>query len=192
MKARQGVAYTTADDVRVVNESMVDVPADGTTMGEVLMRGNNVMLGYYQDPKATSDAFRGGWFHSGDLAVMHPDGYIELRDRNKDVIISGGENISSIEVEQALYRHPAVLEVAVIAIPHDKWGETPKAFVTLKAGMEAGEQELIDFCRKQIAHYKCPTAIEFTTLPKTSTGKIQKYVLRDKEWGDRDKRIKGA
>ena len=192
LKARQGVAYTIADDVRVVDDNMIDVAADGETMGEVVMRGNNVMLGYYQDSRATSDAFKGGWFHSGDLAVMHPDGYIELRDRGKDVIISGGENISSIEVEQALYRHPAVLEVAVIAIPHDKWGETPKAFVTLKEGIEASEKELIAFCRDQIAHFKCPTAIEFTTLPKTSTGKIQKFVLREKEWAGSDKRIKGA
>ena len=171
---------------------MIDVAADGETMGEVLMRGNNVMIGYYQDLQATSDAFRGGWFHSGDLAVMHPDGYIELRDRNKDIIISGGENISSIEIEQTLYRHPAVLEVAVIAIPHNKWGETPKAFVTLKEGMEADAQELIAFCRDQIAHFKCPTAIEFTALPKTSTGKIQKFVLREKEWKGSEHRIKGA
>ena len=192
LKARQGVAYTIAEDVRVVDENMVDVAADGETMGEVLMRGNNVMIGYYQDPQATSDAFRGGWFHSGDLAVMHPDGYIELRDRNKDIIISGGENISSIEIEQTLYRHPAVLEVAVIAIPHNKWGETPKAFVTLKEGIEADAQELIAFCRDQIAHFKCPTAIEFTALPKTSTGKIQKFVLREKEWKGSEHRIKGA
>ena len=192
LKARQGVAYTIADDVRVVDENMIDVAADGETMGEVLMRGNNVMIGYYQDLQATSDAFRGGWFHSGDLAVMHPDGYIELRDRNKDIIISGGENISSIEIEQTLYRHPAVLEVAVIAIPHNKWGETPKAFVTLKEGMEADAQELIAFCRDQTAHFKCPTAIEFTALPKTSTGKIQKFVLREKEWKGSEHRIKGA
>jgi fatty-acyl-CoA synthase len=192
LKALQGVAYVIADDVRVVDPDMVDVPADGKTMGEVLMRGNNVMKGYYQDPEATAKAFHGGWFHSGDLAVMHPDGYIELRDRSKDIIISGGENISSIEVEQALYRHPAVLEVAVIGIPHERWGETPKAFVTLRDGMKVGEQELIDFSKSQIAHFKCPTAVEFTTLPKTSTGKIQKYVLRQKEWAGREKRIQGA
>jgi acyl-CoA synthetase (AMP-forming)/AMP-acid ligase II len=192
LKARQGVAYLIADDVRVVDPDLRDVPADGQTMGEVLMRGNNVMKGYYNDPDATARAFRGGWFHSGDLAVMHPDGYIELRDRSKDIIISGGENISSIEVEQALYRHPAILEVAVVGIPHEKWGETPKAFVTLREGQQVSEQELIEFCREQIAHYKCPTAIEFTTLPKTSTGKIQKYVLREKEWAGKEKRIQGA
>jgi fatty-acyl-CoA synthase len=192
LKARQGVAYTVADEVRVVDENMVDVPADGQTLGEVLMRGNNVMTGYYNDPEATRKAFQGGWFHSGDLAVMHPDGYIELRDRRKDIIISGGENISSIEVEQALYRHPAVLEVAVIGAPHPKWGETPKAFVTLKDGMKVSDQELMEFCRAQMAHFKCPTAIEFTTLPKTSTGKVQKYVLRQKEWAGHEKHIQGA
>jgi len=192
LKARQGVPYTVSDEVRVVDENMVDVPADGKTMGEVVMRGNIVMKGYYNDPEATATAFRGNWFHSGDLAFMHPDGYIELRDRSKDIIISGGENISSIEVEQALYRHPAVLEVAVVGIPHERWGETPKAFVTLKEGTEVSERVLIDFCRDQIAHFKCPTVIEFTTLPKTSTGKIQKYVLREKEWAGQEKRIKGA
>ena len=192
LKARQGVAYTIADQVRVVDENMLDVPADGETLGEVLMRGNNVMTGYYDDPEATRKAFKGGWFHSGDLAVMHADGYIELRDRRKDIIISGGENISSIEVEQVLYRHPAVLEVAVVGVPHAKWGETPKAFVTLKDGMQASDQELIDFCRAQIAHFKCPTAIEFTALPKTSTGKVQKYVLRQKEWAGHEKQIQGA
>jgi fatty-acyl-CoA synthase len=192
LMARQGVRFVMADGLRVVDEHMNDVPADGKTMGEVVMRGNLVMKGYYNEPEATAEAFRGGWFHSGDLAVMHPDCYIELRDRGKDVIISGGENISSIEVEQALYRHEAVLEVAVIGVPHEKWGETPKAFVTLKNGQAATEQELIAFCREQIAHYKCPTRIEFTLLPKTSTGKIQKYVLRDKEWAGHEKRIQGA
>jgi fatty-acyl-CoA synthase len=190
--ARQGVRFVMADGLRVVDEHMNDVPADGKTMGEVVMRGNLVMKGYYNEPEATAEAFRGGWFHSGDLAVMHPDCYIELRDRGKDVIISGGENISSIEVEQALYRHEAVLEVAVIGVPHEKWGETPKAFVTLKNGQAATEQELIAFCREQIAHYKCPTRIEFAVLPKTSTGTIQKYVLRNKEWTGHDKRIRGA
>ena len=190
--ARQGVSYAVTEPVRVVDEAMNDVPADGKTMGEVVMRGNNVMQGYFNDPEATAKAFRGGWFHSGDLAVLHPDGYIELRDRNKDVIISGGENISSIEVEQVLYRHPKVLEVAVIGIPHEKWGETPKAFVTLRRKARVGEQELIDFCREYLAHFKCPTAIEFTELPKTSTGKIQKFVLREKEWGNDSTRIRGA
>ena len=189
IKARQGVGYLIAEKVRVVDDRMRDVPADGDTMGEVIMRGNNVMKGYYEQPEATADAFRGGWFHSGDLAVMHPDGYIELRDRAKDVIISGGENISTIEVEQVIYRHPDVLEVAVIAIPDERWGEVPKAFVVPKAGTNPTEREIIDFCRERIAHFKAPKAVEFGDLPRTSTGKIQKFVLRDKEWGGRAKRI---
>jgi fatty-acyl-CoA synthase len=176
----------------VVDDHMNDVPADGATMGEVVMQGNNVMKGYFHDPEATATAFRGGWFHSGDLAVMHADGYIELRDRGKDIIITGGENVSSIEVEQILYRHPSVLEVAVVGVPHEKWGETPKAYVGLKPGQQATEQELIDFCRERMAHFKCPTAIEFRTLPKTSTGKIQKFVLRNEAWAGREKRIQGA
>lgn len=192
LMARQGVRFVMADGLRVVDEKMNDVPPDGKTMGEVVMRGNLVMKGYYNEPEATEKAFRGGWFHSGDVAVVHPDGYIELRDRSKDIIISGGENISSIEVEQALYRHEAVLECAVVGVPHEKWGETPKAFVTLKEGRTTTERELIEFCREQIAHYKCPTSIEFIALPKTSTGKIQKYVLREKEWAGQEKRIKGA
>jgi fatty-acyl-CoA synthase len=141
-----------------------------------------VMTGYYNDLEYTAKAFHGGWFHSGDLAVVHPDGYIEVRDRIKDIIITNGENVSSIEVEQCLYRHEAVLECAVIAVPHDKRGEVPKAFVTLKEGATATAQELITFCRSQIASFKCPLTVEFTTLPKTSTGKIQKYLLRAKEW----------
>jgi fatty-acyl-CoA synthase len=188
-KARQGVGYLIAEETRVVDENMQDVPADGETMGEVVMRGNNVMTGYYQRPEDTDAAFRGGWFHSGDLAVRHPDGYIELRDRAKDIIISGGENISTIEVERCIYQHPAVLEVVVIAIPDERWGEVPKAFVTLKDGEHVGERELIDFCRDRIAHFKAPKAIEFGELPKTSTGKVQKFVLRDREWGDRATRI---
>lgn len=189
--ACQGVRYVVADGLRVVDEDMNDVTRDGEAMGEVIMRGNLVMKGYFGDPEATATAFRGGWFHSGDVAVWHPDGYIELRDRSKDVIITGGENVSSIEVEQALYRHEAVLEVAVIGVPHEKWGESPKAFVTLKPNAAVTGPELIEFCRSEIAHFKCPTAIEFIELPKTSTGKIQKYVLRDKEWAGRDKRIQG-
>ena len=189
IKARQGVGFVIADPVRVVDEQMQDVPADGETMGEVCMRGNNVMKGYYEQPDATAEAFRGGWFHSGDLGVMHPDGYIELRDRAKDIIISGGENISTIEVERCIYQHPDVLEVAVIAIPDEKWGEVPKAFVTLKTGASPTERELIDFCRERMAHFKCPKAIEFGELPKTSTGKVQKFVLRDKAWGGKGKRI---
>jgi fatty-acyl-CoA synthase len=185
--ARQGQAYPTSDLVRVVDEQMNDVPRDGTTMGEVIMRGNNVMSGYFDDEAATSKAFAGGWFHSGDLAVWHPDGNIELRDRGKDIIISGGENISSIEVEQAICAHPAVLECAVIGIPHPHWGERPKAFVTLTEGATATPEEIIAFCRDRLAHYKCPDAITFGALPKTSTGKIQKFVLRQREWPGPDK-----
>lgn len=191
LEARQGVQYIVADPVRVVNDDMTDVPADGETMGEVVMHGNNVMKGYYNDAESTEAAFRGGWFHSGDLAVMHPDGYIELRDRAKDCIITGGENVSSIEIEQAIYKHDAVMEVAVVGIPHERWGETPKAFVTLKSGQSLTEQELIDFCREQMAHFKCPTAVEFSELPKTSTGKIQKFVLRERAWAGREKLIQG-
>jgi fatty-acyl-CoA synthase len=187
--ARQGQAYPSADLVRVVGEQMNDIPQDATTMGEVVMRGNNVMSGYFADEAATAKAFAGGWFHSGDLAVWHPDGNIELRDRGKDIIISGGENISSIEVEQAIAAHPAVLECAVIGIPHPHWGERPKAFVTLNDGATATPEEIIAFCRERLAHYKCPDTIQFGPLPKTSTGKIQKFVLRDREWTDQDSRI---
>jgi fatty-acyl-CoA synthase len=190
--ARQGQAYISADLVRVVDGQMTDIPQDGQTMGEVIMRGNNVMSGYFHDDAATSKAFAGGWFHSGDLAVWHPDGNIELRDRGKDIIISGGENISSIEVEQAITAHPAVLECAVIGIPHPRWGERPKAFVTLNEGAAATAEEIIAFCRERLAHYKCPDTIEFGLLPKTSTGKVQKFVLRDREWAGRDRRISGA
>ncbi len=187
--ARQGQAYISADLVRVVDAEMNDVYQDGQAMGEVVMRGNNVMSGYYQDEAATGKAFAGGWFHSGDLAVWHADGNIELRDRGKDVIISGGENISSIEVEQTIAAHPAVLECAVIGVPHPHWGERPKAFVTLNGTATATQQEIIAFCRERLAHYKCPETIEFGPLPKTSTGKIQKFVLRDREWAGHDKRI---
>jgi fatty-acyl-CoA synthase len=187
--SRQGQGYVTADLVRVVDEEMRDVPRDGETMGEVLMRGNNVMSGYFADEEATERAFHGGWFHSGDLAVWHPDNAIELRDRAKDIIISGGENISTIEVEQAMCAHPAVLECAVVAVPHDHWGERPKAFVTLREDAEATEEELIAFCRTRLAHYKCPDAVEFGPLPKTSTGKVQKFVLREREWSSQTKRI---
>lgn len=190
LKARQGVGYIHAPELRVVDEEMRDVPADGQTLGEVVMRGNNVMKGYYRDEAATAKTFAGGWFHSGDLAVMHPDGYIELRDRKKDIIISGGENISTIEVERALYQHPAVLECAVIGIPDEKWGEVPKAFVVLKPGMQATPEELIAFCRGRLAHFKCPKRVELVeSLPKTSTGKIQKFVLREREWAGYEKRI---
>lgn len=179
LKSRQGVPYLVAGTgLRVVDNDMNDIPADGKTMGEVVMRGNNVMLGYFRDPLTTEQAFRGGWFHSGDLAVMHPDGYIELRDRSKDIIISGGENISSVEVEKILCEHPAVLEAAVIGVPDPKWGEVPQAHVTLRDGMALREQEIIDFCRDRLAHFKCPKSVEFGPLPKTSTGKVQKAVLR--------------
>ncbi|RIK38308.1 MAG: acyl-CoA synthetase [Chloroflexi bacterium] len=187
--SRQGQAYIVGDLVRVVGEDMADVPRDGETLGEVVMRGNNVMLGYYKAPEATAEAFRGGWFHSGDLAVWHPNGDIELRDRSKDIIISGGENISTIEVEQALMAHPAVLECAVVAVPHPHWGERPKAFVTLKPGQSVTEGELIAFARSRIAHFKCPDTVAFGDLPKTSTGKVQKYVLREREWAGHAKRI---
>ena len=187
--ARQGQGWVTADRVRVVDQDMNDVPWDGTTMGEVVMHGNIVMKGYYNNPEATATAFKGGWFHSGDIAVWHPDGSIELRDRQKDVIISGGENISTIEVEQAVAQHPAVMECAVVAIPDEQWGERPKAFVTLKPGHNATAAEIIALCRERIAHFKCPVAIDFGELPKTSTGKVQKYVLREKEWKGREKRI---
>ena len=190
--ARQGQAYPSSDLVRVVDEQMNDVPQDGQAMGEVIMRGNNVMSGYFDDEAATGKAFAGGWFHSGDLAVWHPDGNIELRDRGKDIIISGGENISSIEVEQAIAAHPAVLECAVIGIPHPHWGERPKAFVTLNEGAAAAPEEIIAFCRERLAHYKCPDSIEFGPLPKTSTGKTQKFVLRQREWAGQDTQVGGV
>jgi fatty-acyl-CoA synthase len=147
------------------------------------------MKGYYEDAEATAQAFAGGWFHSGDLGVMHPDGYIELRDRKKDIIISGGENISTIKVEQKVVKHPAVLECAIVSMPHEKWGEVPKAYVSLRPGSQVSEQELIDFCRERLAHFKCPKAVEFGELPKTSTGKIQKFVLREKAWAGTGRRI---
>jgi fatty-acyl-CoA synthase len=187
--ARQGQAYPSADLCRVVDDAMGDIAKDGESMGEVIMRGNNVMRGYFADPPATEKAFRGGWFHSGDLAVWHPDGNIELRDRGKDIIISGGENISSIEVEQAIVAHPAVLECAVIGVPHERWGERPKAFVTLNADATATAQEIIAFCRERLAHFKSPDAVEFGPLPKTSTGKVQKYLLREREWAGRGTRV---
>jgi fatty-acyl-CoA synthase len=187
--ARQGQAYPSADLVRVVDAEMHDTPRDGETMGEVVMRGNNVMSGYFGDQTATEKAFRGGWFHSGDLAVCHPDGNIELRDRSKDIIISGGENISSIEVEQTICAHQAVLECAVIGIPHERWGERPKAFVTLNGEASASADEIIAFCRERLAHYKCPDEIEFGPLPKTSTGKVQKFALREREWTGRGTRV---
>jgi fatty-acyl-CoA synthase len=179
IKARQGVELITSGELRVVDQDMRDVPRDGATVGEIVARGNVIMRGYFNDAEATERAFAGGWFHSGDAAVVHPDGYIEIRDRFKDVIISGGENISSIEVEGALLRHPAVLEAAVVGMPHEKWGESPKAFVVLRPGAAVSEAELREFARGILAHFKVPTAFEFVAaLPKTATGKIQKYVLR--------------
>ena len=182
LQARQGVGMVQADWLRVVDEQMTDVPADAETMGEIVMRGNNVMAGYFEDPEGTEKAFVGGWFHSGDLGVMHPDGYIEVRDRAKDVVVSGGENISTIEVEQAMLSHPAVLEAAVIGIPDEKWGEAPKAFVVLRQGEQADEDELIKHVKSKIARYKAPKVVEvIDELPKTSTGKVQKFELREKE-----------
>lgn len=182
LKARQGVRYPTLADMMVGDpQSMEPVPRDGKTIGEIFLRGDTVMKGYLKNPEATAAAFRGGWFHTQDLAVWHPDGYVEIKDRLKDIIISGGENISTIEVEDALYRHPSVMEAAVVARPDEKWGETPCAFVTLKPGAEAAvtEEDIIAFCRERLARYKVPKTIVFTELPKTSTGKIQKFVLRD-------------
>ncbi len=190
--ARQGVGMIQADRMRVVDEDMTDVPADGKTIGEIVMTGNNVMKGYFNDEEATAEAFRGGWFHSGDLGVIHPDGYVELKDRAKDVVVSGGENISTIEVEQAIVSHEAVADVAVIGVPDERWGERPKAFVVLASGGDVSEQELIDHVKSRIARYKAPTAVEFVeALPQTSTGKIQKYELREREWEGQASRIKG-
>ncbi|ODN70029.1 Long-chain-fatty-acid--CoA ligase [Methylobrevis pamukkalensis] len=180
-KARQGVRYPALEDLTVMDPvTMIPVPADGETLGEVMFRGNVVMKGYLKNPKATGEAFAGGWFHSGDLGVMHPDGYIQLKDRSKDIIISGGENISSIEVEDAIYKHPAVQAVAVVAKDDEKWGETPCAFIEVRPGMTLGADEVIAWCRDRLAHYKCPRHVVFEDLPKTSTGKVQKYVLRER------------
>src|SRR4029079_8993542 len=181
LKARQGVRYAALEGLAVMDPTtMASVAADGTTLGEVMFRGNIVMKGYLKNPKASKEAFAGGWFHSGDLGVMHPDGYIQLKDRSKDIIISGGENISSIEIETTLYRHPAVLFAAVVAKHDEKWGETPCAFVEKKPGFEEVDAaELIAFCRENLAHFKCPKTVVFCELPKTTTGKIQKFRLRE-------------
>jgi fatty-acyl-CoA synthase len=179
-RIRQGVRYVALEDLTVMDpETMTPVPADGQTMGEVMFRGNIVMKGYLKNPDATAEAFAGGWFHSGDLGVMHPDGYIQLKDRSKDIIISGGENISSIEVEDVLYKHPAVAACAVVARPDEKWGETPCAFVELKQGMSATQEEIVAWCREHLAHFKAPRHVVFAEIPKTATGKIQKFRLRD-------------
>jgi fatty-acyl-CoA synthase len=185
--ARQGVHYGTLENASVKNpDTLEDVPWDAQTFGEVMVRGNTVMKGYLKNPSATAQAFAGGWFHTGDIAVRHPDGYIEVKDRSKDIIISGGENISSLEVEEALYRHPKVLEAAVVARPDEAWGESPCAFVTLREGVQVKEREIIEFCRDNLAHYKAPRTIVFCDLPKTSTGKIQKFVLREMAQNLRD------
>ena len=179
IKARQGVELITSGELAVHDESGAEVPADGETLGEIVVRGNVVMKGYFNDPEATAQALRGGWFHTGDAAVVHPDGYVEIRDRLKDVIISGGENISSVEVEGVLLRHPAVQEVAIVGLPHEKWGEAPHAFVVLRAGAQAEAEELRAFARTHLAHFKAPHGVTFLAeLPKTATGKVQKYVLR--------------
>ena len=190
IKARQGVPYVHAMHMDVVDpETMSPVPRDSQTIGEIVMRGNNVMLGYYKDPDATGEAFSGGWFHSGDLAVMHPDGYIQIMDRKKDIIISGGENISTVELENTIYQHPDVMEVAVVSTPDPKWGEVPKAFITPRPGANPTAEEIIEFCKQNLARFKAPKQVVFGELPKTATGKIQKYKLREQEWGDRKSRV---
>jgi fatty-acyl-CoA synthase len=184
LKSRQGVRYHALEALDVIDPmTMESVPADGETMGEVMFRGNVVMKGYLKNKASTEKAFAGGWFHSGDLGVKHPDGYVQLRDRSKDIIISGGENISSIEVEDVLFQHPAVHLAAVVATPDDKWGETPCAFIELKPGHAATAEQLIDWCRERLARYKCPRHIVFAEIPKTSTGKVQKFALRERARG---------
>jgi fatty-acyl-CoA synthase len=179
IKACQGVELLTSGELGVVDEAGREVPHDGVTLGEIVVRGNAVMKGYYRDPEATAKVMSGGWFHTGDMAVVHESGYAEIRDRLKDVIISGGENISSVEVEGVLLRHPAVQEVAIVGLPHERWGEAPQAFVVLKEGATATEEELREFARKNLAHFKAPHGITFLSeLPKTATGKVQKFVLR--------------
>ena len=193
IKARQGVGTLVTTSVRVIDADGADIPANGETQGEIAIRGNNVMLGYYRDPKATSAASADGpggkWFRTGDMAVMHDHGYVEVRDRAKDVIISGGENIASIEVEQALASHPDVVECAVVAAPHDVWGEMPAAFVVVRAGAEVTADDLIDHVKGRIARFKAPKSVTFGELPKTATGKIQKFALRDRLWAGRTRRI---
>jgi fatty-acyl-CoA synthase len=190
LKSRQGVPYVVAMHADVVDPgSMRPVPRDGKTIGEIVMRGNNVMMGYYKDPAATAQAFEGGWFHSGDLAVIHPDNYMQIMDRKKDIIISGGENISTVEVENVIYRHPDVLEVAVVAVPDDKWGEVAKAFVVPKSGTHPTAEGIIAFCKEHMARFKAPKYVAFGDLPKTATGKIQKFKLREREWAGREKKV---
>ncbi|HWE12581.1 MAG TPA: AMP-binding protein [Solirubrobacteraceae bacterium] len=186
---RQGVNYIAACPVRVIDEDGADVPADGASLGEVLMRGNTVMTGYFRDREQTDVVFADGWYHSGDLGVRHPDGYVELRDRKKDIIISGGENISSIEVERAIARHPAVAAVAVVSTPSEKWGERPKAFVELLDGAQASPEEILSFARQHLAGYMRPDAVELTKLTRTATGKVEKKALRDREWMGHDRKV---
>ncbi len=182
LMARQGVRYPTLAGLQVGDpQTHRPVPRDGATLGEVMLRGNTIMKGYLKNERATGEAFREGWYHTGDLAVWHPDGYMEVKDRSKDIIISGGENISSLEIEECLYRHPQVMEAAVVARPDEKWGETPCAFVVVKPGAgEVSAEEIVAWCRQHLAHFKVPRAVVFGELPKTSTGKIQKFVLRDR------------
>ncbi len=183
VKSRQGVPYIVTHYMDVVDPATIEpVPRDGQTIGEIVMRGNNVMTGYYKDPEATETAFAGGWFHSGNLAVMHPDGYVQIMDRKKDIIISGGENISTVEVENVIYGHPDVQEVAVIPLPDERWGEVPKAFVVPKPGTTPSAEDIIEFTKNNLARFKAPKFVEFRELPKTATGKIQKFKLREKEW----------
>ena len=189
IKARQGVGNMIACTARVIAADGTDVPADGQTVGQIALRGNSVMLGYLNDPDATREAAPDGWFRTGDLGVLLPDGYVVLKDRSKDVIVSGGENIASVEVEQAIADHPAVLEVAVIAVPDERWGEVPAAYVTLQDGASATEADIIEHVRGRLARFKAPRSVTFGPLPKTSTGKIQKYVLRDAAWAGSDRRI---
>ena len=190
IKARQGVPYVLAEYMDVVDPSTMEpVPRDGETLGEIVMQGNNVMLGYYKDEKATAEAFRGGWFHSGDLAVIHPNNYVQIMDRQKDIIISGGENISTVEIENTLYTHPAVMEVAVIPVPDPKWGEVPKAFIVPREGENPDPKEIIAYCKEKMARFKAPKYIAFGELPKTATGKIQKFKLREREWTGKDRMV---
>ena len=190
IKARQGIPYVHAHHLDVVEaNTMASVPRDGQTIGEIVMRGNNVMLGYYKDSEETEKAFEGGWYHSGDLAIKHPNGYVQIMDRKKDIIVSGGENIATVEVESTLFQHPDIQEVAVVSTPDSKWGEVPKAFVTLKPGSNPSQEDIIEFCKQNLARFKAPKQIEFTDLPKTATGKIQKFKLREKEWEGKEKRV---
>ena len=189
LKARQGIANVVLAELRVADPEGNEVPADGTTIGEIELRGNNVMLGYLKDPEATAAAAPHGWFRTGDLGVRHPGEYIELRDRSKDIIISGGENIASVEVEQAIAEHPAVLEVAVIGVPDERWGEVPAAYVTLREGATLEPAEVTAWVQARLARFKAPKIVHFGDLPKTSTGKIQKYVLREREWAGQEKRV---